>query len=174
MTSYALKSIAFIHSPCREKFAVPRQPGLVPELQAWIEIEAEYARQEAFREIENFSHIWVLTFLHLAKRDAWQATVRPPRLGGNQRIGVFASRSPFRPNPIGLSAFPLLKVERDDKGLRLLVSGCDFVDGTPVIDIKPYVPYADYISEASGGYTERERAGCPLRDSRLRSAWRTP
>jgi tRNA-Thr(GGU) m(6)t(6)A37 methyltransferase TsaA len=154
--SWTFHTIGVIESPCKEKFGVPRQSSLVPELQARIVMQAPYDRVEAFDQLESFSHIWVLSVFHQAMQapDQWQATVRPPRLGGNQRVGVFASRSPYRPNPIALSVFRLIGIEQHNKQLTLHVSGCDLVDGTPVLDIKPYVPYADKVEEARTGYVE--------------------
>jgi tRNA-Thr(GGU) m(6)t(6)A37 methyltransferase TsaA len=151
--SYTFKVIGVIHSPCKEKFAVPRQAGLVPELRAQVEIVPEYARAEAFHTLEGFSHIWLLSVFHQAIREQWQPTVRPPRLGGNKGVGVFASRSPFRPNPIGMSLVELTRLERRDGVLFLHIEGCDLVDGTPIIDIKPYLPYADLEANARSGYT---------------------
>ena len=153
-TDWRIKTIGIIHSPCKEKFAVPRQSGLVPALVSKIEILKPYDRDEAFNALETFSHIWVLSIFHQALREKWQPTVRPPRLGGNQRVGVFASRSPFRPNPIALSIFKLHAIEREAGKLSLIVSGTDLIEATPVIDIKPYVPYADKPSEVLAGYTE--------------------
>ena len=152
-TSWSFNAIGIIHSPCKEKFAVPRQSGLAPDLVSKIEILKPYDRDEAFLALESFSHIWVLSVFHLAQRDDWQPTVRPPRLGGNERVGVFASRSPFRPNPIALSVFKLEGLERVNGILYIKVSGTDLVDGTPVIDIKPYIPYADQPEASLGGYT---------------------
>lgn len=154
--SWNFHTIATIESACKEKFGVPRQSGLVPELKARIVMEAAYARDEAFEELESFSHIWVVSVFHQIahEQNRWQPTVRPPRLGGNLRVGVFASRSPYRPNPIALSVFRLDNIQRKPNQLALMVSGCDLVDGTPVIDIKPYLPYADSLSEARGGYVD--------------------
>ncbi len=151
--SYAFTAIGVIHSPCKEKFAVPRQARLVPELRAQVEILPEYARDEAFHTLEGFSHIWLLSVFHRAIREQWQPTVRPPRLGGNKTVGVFASRSPFRPNPIGMSLVALTRVERREGVLFLDIEGCDLVEGTPIIDIKPYLPYADQQPNARSGYT---------------------
>lgn len=153
-TNWTFKTIGIIHSPCKEKFAVPRQSGLAPNLYSKIEILTPYDRDEAFTTLESFSHIWVLSIFHLTQRDEWQPTVRPPRLGGNERVGVFASRSPFRPNPVALSVFRLHGLERVDGVLYINVSGTDLVDGTPVIDIKPYIAYADRPSGVVAGYTE--------------------
>ena len=144
--------IGYIHSCFKEKFGIPRQAGLVPEASAILELCPPYNRQEAIRELSTFSHIWVVFLFHAVKRDGWTTTVRPPRLGGNQRIGVFASRSGFRPNPIGLSAVRLQKITYEAGTLHLHLGGGDFLDGTPVLDIKPYVPYADSIPGAVGGF----------------------
>jgi tRNA-Thr(GGU) m(6)t(6)A37 methyltransferase TsaA len=152
-SDWTFKTIGIVHSPCKEKFAVPRQSGLVPQLHSTIEILKPFDRDEAFFMLEGFSHIWVLSVFHLAVREDWQTMVRPPRLGGNQRVGVFASRSPFRPNPIGLSVFRLLSIRREQGTLYLHVAGTDLVEGTPVIDIKPYLDYADKPSGVSCGYT---------------------
>lgn len=152
--SWCFKTIGYVHSPCKEKFAVPRQSGLAPALFSTIEIIEPYDRDEAFKSLETFSHIWVLSIFHQVQREDWQATVRPPRLGGNDRVGVFASRSPFRPNPIALSVFKLHEIERKSGRLYLNVSGTDLVDGTPVVDIKPYIAYADQPLDVTSGYTE--------------------
>jgi tRNA-Thr(GGU) m(6)t(6)A37 methyltransferase TsaA len=152
---WTFKTIGVVHSPCKEKFAAPRQSGLAPELVSSIEILKPYDRDEAFSQLEGFSHIWVLSVFHLAQRDEWQTTVRPPRLGGNERVGVFASRSPFRPNPIGLSVFKLLGLERKQGVLYIDVAGTDLVDGTPVLDIKPYLEYADKPAGVISGYADK-------------------
>lgn len=144
--------IAHIHSLYGTKFGVPRQAGLV-DVPARIVFEPEYRVAEALRGIEQFDYLWLIWQFHLAERSTWSPTVRPPRLGGNKRVGVFASRSPFRPNPIGLSSVKLIGVETDPQlGPVLVVGGADLVDGTPILDIKPYVPYADSHPDASGGY----------------------
>lgn len=144
--------IGILHSCFKEKFGIPRQAGLVPEATAIVEIHPPYNREEAFKELSAFSHIWVVFLFHAIKRDGWAATVRPPRLGGNRRIGVFASRSGFRPNPIGISVVKLEMISHEAGQLRLHVVGGDFLDGTPVLDIKPYVPYADCVPDAVGGF----------------------
>lgn len=133
---------------------MPRQSGLVPELTASIVLLPPYDREEAIMQLDTFSHIWLLSVFHEAVAQEWRPTVRPPRLGGNKRVGVFASRAPYRPNPIALSVFKLESIERCDDQLQLLVSGCDLVHGTPVLDIKPYVPYADCIPDARAGYVD--------------------
>ena len=150
-----MKTIATIRNDFTTKFGVPRQPGLVPEVQSTIVFEPEYRVAEALRGIEGYSHLWVIWRFHQAEREDWSPTVRPPRLGGNTRVGVFATRSPYRPNPIGLSVVRLEAVERDEQlGVVLRVSGADMVDGTPVLDIKPYLPYADCVPDAAGGFTQ--------------------
>jgi len=148
----ALETIAIIHSPFKEKFGIPRQPGLVPQVQATLQLLPPYDRPEAVAGLQGYSHIWVQFLFHQAMRDRWQPTVRPPRLGGNRRVGVFASRSPFRPNPIGLSVVGLRQVRCHKGGVELLLTGVDLLDGTPVLDIKPYVPYVDSIPDARSGF----------------------
>ena len=148
-----MKTIARIHTDFPTKFGIPRQSGIVATLQATVVFEPEYRNAEAVRGLEEFSHIWLLWEFSEAKRDEWSPTVRPPRLGGNVRKGVFATRSPFRPNPIGLSSVMLEKVEIDPKlGPVLHVSGADLMDGTPIYDIKPYIAYTDSHPEAVSGF----------------------
>lgn len=148
-----MKIIARIHSAFPEKFGIPRQSGLVEDLQAQIMFEPEYRSPEAVRGLEEFSHIWLIWEFSGTKRDTWSPTVRPPRLGGNQRLGVFATRSPYRPNPIGLSCVRLERIEPDSpRGPVLHIRGADLMDGTPIYDIKPYLPYADCHPEAAGGF----------------------
>ena len=150
----SLHIIARIHSDFPTKFGIPRQSALVPELKSRIVFEPEYRDENALRGIEQFTHLWLIW--NFSESKGWSPTVRPPRLGGNTRLGVFATRSPFRPNPIGLSVVRLEGVERDPKlGPVLVVSGADLLDGTPILDIKPYIPYADAHPEASGGFTEQ-------------------
>ena len=149
-----MKPVAHIESDFPTKFGIPRQAGLVAELTATVVFEPEYRDPEALRGIEGFSHLWLIWEFSEAKRQTWSPTVRPPRLGGNTRMGVFATRSPFRPNPIGLSCVKLEGVEvTADKGTVLHVSGADLMDGTPIFDVKPYVPYADCHPDASEGFT---------------------
>lgn len=148
-----MEPIAHIRSDFATKFGVPRQAGLVEELRAAVVFEPPYRVPEALRGIEGFSHLWLIWEFSQSRREGWSPTVRPPRLGGNQRMGVFATRSPFRPNPIGLSCVGLEGVELDTpEGPVLHVSGADLVDGTPILDIKPYIPYADCRPEAAGGF----------------------
>ncbi len=150
---HTIRAIAHIRSDLPEKFGVPRQAGLVRELEATVVFEPEYRVPDALRGLEGFSHIWLIWQFSQALREGWSPTVRPPRLGGNERRGVFATRSPFRPNALGLSCVRLLAVETDPAlGPVLRVAGADLVDGTPIFDIKPYLPYADCIPEASGGF----------------------
>ena len=158
MQSIPIYPIGYIRSDFKEKFGVPRQSGRAPSLTASVEFYPEYAVEDAFREIEGFSHLWLLFDFSATRNKGWNATVRPPRLGGNQRVGVFASRSPFRPNHIGLSCVKLERVEKTAKGVRLLVSGADLIDGTPILDVKPYLPFADCIQSAVGGYAEAKQA----------------
>lgn len=151
-----MKIIAHIRTDFPTKFGIPRQSGLVEELTGEIIFEPEYRQPEAFRGIEEYSHLWLLWEFSEAKRVHWSATVKPPRLGGKTRMGVFATRSPFRPNPIGLSCVRLVKVRRDEAlGIVLVVAGVDLMDGTPIYDIKPYLPYADAHPEARGGFGDR-------------------
>ena len=146
--------IAHIHSPFDTKFGIPRQSGLVPELVSELVFEPPYRNPDAIRGIEGFDYLWLLWHFSAARQEGWTATVRPPRLGGNTRVGVFATRSPFRPNPIGLSCVRLLAVVTDTRGPVLRLAGADLMDGTPVFDIKPYLPYADAHPEAAGGFTD--------------------
>lgn len=152
-SSYRFTPIGVVHACYREKFGVPRQPGLI-RVPGSIEIYPQYARPDAFRGLNEFSHLWVLFVFHQTRRGRWKPTVRPPRLGGNRRVGVFASRSMFRPNAIGLSVVELIGIEKRAAGLQLNIMGGDFIEGTPVLDIKPYIPYADAIPAARSGYAQ--------------------
>jgi len=168
--------IGIIHSCFKEKFGIPRQPGLVPEARATLELYPPYGSAEALAGLEGFSHLWVIFVFHQALqqnagidaensyRGQWQPSVRPPRLGGNQKVGVFASRSPFRPNPIGLSAVKLESIDCLQAPCYLHLSGVDFLDGTPVLDIKPYVPYADAVPQARAGFA----AAAPVAEAKVR------
>ena len=150
-----IQPIARMHSDFATKFGIPRQSGLVEELRSTIVFEPEYRNDDALRGIEAFTHLWVIWQFSEAVSAGWSPTVRPPRLGGNTRMGVFATRSPFRPNNLGLSCVKLLGVEQTDRhGTVLHVGGADLMDGTPIFDIKPYIPYADCHPEASGGFTD--------------------
>lgn len=148
-----MRPVARIRSDFPEKFGIPRQSGVVESLEAKIVFEPEFRVMDAVRGLEDFSHIWLIWEFSESVRDTWSPTVRPPRLGGNVRMGVFATRSPFRPNPIGLSCVKLLKVEQDEAlGPVLTVAGADLMDGTPIYDIKPYLPGVDAHPEASDGF----------------------
>ena len=151
-----MKTIARIHTDFPTKFGIPRQSGIIDSLQGRIVFEPEYRNAEAVRGLEEFSHIWILWEFSEAVRDEWSPTVRPPRLGGNVRKGVFATRPPFRPNPIGLSSVKLESVEIDPKlGPVLHVSGADLMDGTPIYDIKPYIAYTDSHPDAVSGFASK-------------------
>ena len=146
---YTFQPIGIIHSCFREKFGIPRQPGLVTAAEGRLEILPPYNRAEAFRTLQDYSHLWLVFVFHAALRQHWSATVRPPRLGGNQRVGVFATRSPYRPNPLGLSRVELRAIDYSGQGVNLLLGGIDLLDQTPVLDIKPYLPSYYAISDAT-------------------------
>ncbi|WP_318429571.1 tRNA (N6-threonylcarbamoyladenosine(37)-N6)-methyltransferase TrmO [Photobacterium leiognathi] len=150
--SYSIDPIGIIHSPYKEKFAVPRQPGLVPSARSEIILQGDANSLEAVRGIEQFSHLWLLFLFDQNLEAGWRPTVRPPRLGGNERIGVFASRATFRPNGIGMSAVELKSVRHENGNVIIELGGVDLVDGTPVVDIKPYIPYSDSLPQAQGGF----------------------
>ena len=147
-STYSLQPIGILHSPYREKFGIPRQPGLAPHALATVSLLPPYNQIDSVRGLDSFSHVWLIFAFHQTAEHGWRPTVRPPRLGGNARVGVFASRSTFRPNPLGLSVAELLGIDTEH-GVVLRVGGVDLLDGTPILDIKPYVPYADIISSAS-------------------------
>jgi len=150
-----MKTIAHIHTDFPEKFGIPRQSGIV-DTPGYIVFEPPYNNPDAVRGLEEFSHIWLIWEFSESKKDEWSPTVRPPRLGGNTRVGVFASRSPFRPNPIGLSCVELEKIEYDHhSGPVLFIRGADILDGTPIYDIKPYLPYSEAKIEARGGFAHK-------------------
>lgn len=160
--SHSLRVIARLHSDFSTKFGVPRQSGLVEALRAAVIFEPEFRVPEAVRGLEEFSHLWLIWQFSQNQREDWSPTVRPPRLGGNRRLGVFATRSPFRPNPIGLSCVELEAVTQDPAlGPVVTVRGADLMDGTPILDIKPYLPYADCHPEAVGGFAAAQ-AGAKL------------
>lgn len=143
-----MQPVAILHSPFAEKFGVPRQGNLAPHVRSRVVLEPDFRGTDCLRGLEGFSHVWLIWGFHCNGTE-WHPTVRPPRLGGNARVGVFASRSPFRPNGLGLSVVKIVSVEADG----IVVSGADMVDGTPIFDIKPYVPYSDAIPEAASGFT---------------------
>lgn len=153
---FPMKIIATIHTDFSSKFGIPRQSGLAESTTGIIRFEPEFRNADALRGIEEFSRLWLIWEFSAAVREDWSPTVRPPRLGGNARMGVFATRSPFRPNPVGLSCVALERVEHDAQyGPQLVVRGADLMDGTPIFDIKPYLPYADSFPDAAAGFTDR-------------------
>ncbi len=155
MENVNIQVIARMHSDFATKFGIPRQSGLIEELRSTIVFEPEFRNADALRGIEDFSHLWLIWQFSEAVRTGWSPTVRPPRLGGNTRMGVFATRSPFRPNNLGLSSVKLLGVEHTAEfGTVLHVGGADLMDGTPIFDIKPYIPYGDCHTDATGGFTD--------------------
>ena len=150
----SIHAIGYIENDFREKFGIPRQSGKAEGVVSRIHFYPPYHVEDAFKEIEGFSHLWLLFDFSKAQTEEFHATVRPPRLGGNRRVGVFASRSPFRPNGIGLSVVKLLSVEKNEQGICLIVGGADLLNGTPILDVKPYLPHADCILDAVGGYAD--------------------
>lgn len=155
MENVNIQVIARMRSDFPTKFGIPRQSGLVEELRSTIVFEPEFRNADALRGIEGYSHLWLIWQFSEAVRTEWSPTVRPPRLGGNTRMGVFATRSPFRPNSLGLSSVRLLGVEQmEDEGMVIHVAGADLMDGTPIFDIKPYIPYGDCHPDATGGFTD--------------------
>ncbi len=154
MTALSIEPIGIIHSPYKEKFAVPRQPGLVADGCGELRLLPPYNQAEAVRGLEQFSHIWVLFIFHQTQNGGWRPTVRPPRLGGNARVGVFATRSTFRPNPIGMSLIELKGIRQQGSEIVLELGSLDLVDGTPVVDIKPYLPFVENIPDARAGFAQ--------------------
>ena len=155
-----MKIIAHIHTDFTSKFGIPRQSGLVDELEATIVFDPEYRNPDALRGIEEYSHLWLIWQFSECIGKEWSPTVRPPRLGGNKRMGVFATRSPFRPNPVGLSSVKLIGIEKTaEYGCVIRVAGADMLDGTPIYDIKPYLPYVDSHPDASNGFALNEKEG---------------
>ena len=154
MTGLHIEPIGVIRSPYKEKFAVPRQPGLVQDGGGELLLLPPYSQPEAVRGLEQFSHIWLLFVFHQTQDGGWRSTVRPPRLGGNARMGVFATRSTFRPNPIGMSLIELKGIRQEGADIILQLGSLDLVDGTPVVDIKPYLPFAESIPDAQAGFAQ--------------------
>lgn len=153
--NYTFKTIATIHTDFGSKFGIPRQSGLLKKLPGVIRFEEEFRSRDALRGLEGFSHLWLLWIFSENVRDTWKPTVRPPRLGGNAHLGVFATRSSFRPNPLAMSVVQIERIDLDTPhGPKIHVLGADLLDGTPIVDIKPYLPYADAIPEATGGFTD--------------------
>ncbi len=153
-----IRPIGHIHTDFPEKFGIPRQSGLVPSLQAYITFEKEFQNPDCFRDIERFTHLWLIWGFSENQGRGWSPTVRPPRLGGNVHTGVFASRSPFRPNPLGLSSVRLERISLKEGGCILYISGADLMDGTPIYDIKPYVPVSDHHPDALGSFSDTARS----------------
>lgn len=149
--NYTIEPLGVIESPYREKFAIPRQPGLVKSARGAIIMQPHYSHPELFRGIENYSHLWLQFVFHQTIDKGWQPLVRPPRLGGNKKMGVLATRSTFRPNGLGLSVVELVGVIHTEQGTRVEIAGLDLLHGTPIIDIKPYIPYADALPHATAG-----------------------
>lgn len=156
MNNINLDIIGHVDSPYKEKFAIPRQPGLVTAASGYINLLPDFSDANMVRTLAEFSHIWVVFVFHQTMEQGWKPTVRPPRLGGNEKVGVFATRSTFRPNPIGLSVVKLDEVITQGNQIKLKISGFDLLDETPVLDIKPYVPYADAIEEAQAGFAQQK------------------
>lgn len=155
-STIALDIIGTVNSPYKEKFAIPRQPNLVKSAKGSVKLINEANNIELVKGLEQFSHIWLLFIFHETKAQGWKPLVRPPRLGGNKKLGVYATRSTFRPNPIGMSAVSLDKVVIENKQVVLHISGLDLLDGTPIVDIKPYIPYSDSITQAEAGFAQQE------------------
>lgn len=154
MTSFSFEQIGTVHSPYKEKFAVPRQPGLIQDGGGELHLHAPYNQPEAVRGLEEFSHLWVMFIFHQTMDGGWRPTVRPPRLGGNARTGVFATRSTFRPNPLGMSLVELKGIHCQGQNVILQLGSLDLVDGTPVVDIKPYLPFAESHPDARAGFAQ--------------------
>lgn len=152
--TFEFSPVGFAETPYREKFSIPRQPGLVTADHSRIRLQGDSNREEILRGLDGFSHIWLVFVFHEAMREHWKPMVRPPRLGGNRKVGVFASRSPFRPNPIGLSAVKIQDIQRTAKHWYIEVEGCDLLNETPILDIKPYLPYSDAHPQANGGFAD--------------------
>ncbi|MDO4608574.1 MAG: tRNA (N6-threonylcarbamoyladenosine(37)-N6)-methyltransferase TrmO [Clostridia bacterium] len=151
-----IKPIAYIKTDFKEKFGIPRQSGIIENIKGEIIFEKEFRNPEAFRGIEEYSHLWLIFDFCENHREKWSPTVRPPRLGGNKRVGVFATRSPFRPNNLGLSCVKLETIKNDkNNGISLIVSGIDLLDNTPIYDIKPYIPYCDCKTDATGSFSDQ-------------------
>ncbi len=180
MSEFAFAQIGVIRSPWKEKFAVPRQPGLVQDGVDELHLQAPYNQPEAVRGLEDFSHLWLLFVFHQTMAGGWRPTVRPPRLGGNARMGVFATRSTFRPNPIGMSLVELKGIRLEKQQVILQLGSLDLVDGTPVVDIKPYLPFAEALPDARAGFAPTAPAAdMPVRFSaqaqqQLQQQWRYP
>lgn len=164
LPSYTFDSIAVIRTPFRQRFGIPRQPGLVPEAKGIIKFKNDPDFQHALKGMEQFSHLWIVFVFHSHGGNKWKPTIRPPRLGGKEKMGVLASRSPHRPNPIGLSVCGIEKIDLSASGgAEIHVTGVDLLDGTPILDVKPYIPYADAVPEANPGWAHEEIKKTPVR-----------
>ena len=160
---YDFEAIGLAHTPFTQRFGIPRQPGLVPEAKGVLKINGHPDFQYALRRLEEFTHIWIIFVFHAHGGNKWKPTIRPPRLGGKEKVGVLSSRSPHRPNPIGLSVVELEKIDFDAKGgPELHVRGIDLLDGTPILDLKPYIPYADSVPHANSGWAYEEIKKTPV------------
>lgn len=159
---FTIQPIGLIRTPYKQKFAIPRQPGLVASAKGKIEFAKDFCDPNFLRGIEQFSHLWLLFQFHQTTAQGWSPLVRPPRLGGNTKIGVFATRSTFRPNNMGMSVVKFIAVEQDKSRLSLIVSGIDLLDGTPIIDIKPYLPYADHVPQATSDFAHSQPIQMPV------------
>ena len=155
---HTIEPIGVIHTPFKEKFAIPRQPRLVPQATGIIRLGGANNDETCVRGLEQFSHLWLLFLFHQNLEKGWTPAIRPPRLGGNKKVGVFASRATFRPNGIGMSAVALQEIRKSAHGVEVVVSGVDLLDQTPIVDIKPYIPYSDIIEHADGGFAEQPPA----------------
>jgi tRNA-Thr(GGU) m(6)t(6)A37 methyltransferase TsaA len=162
---YTFSPIGIIHSCYKEKFGIPRQPGLVTESTARLELTPPFNRLDTLEGLSDFSHIWIQFIFHATLKEGWKAKIRPPRLGGKEKIGVFATRATHRPNPIGLSVVKIGRIYQEGKKVFVDLHGADLLDGTPVLDIKPYLPYADSIPDAEGGFAHTESATYDVRFS---------
>lgn len=169
MSEYTFTPIGILHSPFREKFGIPRQPGLAPHAISRLVLSAEVGHAACVDGLEGFSHLWLMFVAHASIEQGWQPSVRPPRLGGNAKVGVFASRSLFRPNPVGLSLVELIRIVDGEHGKELLLRGADVLDGTPVLDIKPYLPWADSAVSVRAGFAQAPPHALPVRWSQMAS-----
>lgn len=160
--SFNLNAIGFVESPYKEKFAIPRQANLVTAAKGKVLLVGEQNNEQLIRDIQQFSHLWLLFIFHGTQAQGWKPLVRPPRLGGNKKMGVLSTRSPFRPNPVGMSAVKLDKVSTNKQQTILHISGLDLLDGTPILDIKPYIPYSDAINDADQGFARQPVSELPV------------
>jgi len=156
ISNITLSPIGIVNSPYKEKFAIPRQPGLVNAAKATVRLLGEVNNSDSVRELEQYSHIWLIFVFHGTQEHGWKSLVRPPRLGGNKKIGVLATRSTFRPNPIGMSVVKLDGIEVCEQDIILHISGIDLLDQTPIVDIKPYIPYSDSLPDANAGFAQTQ------------------